>query len=219
MDKKGKNISTEKTNLFLLITLILLFCLTLFISVNYIIKYYKGKKLKDAEQLIEITTQDVNASIINNGMIEQTITNKSFEEKNEIIVEKINVIEMISNNENENKVLFNIKYDIKENDFNVNANANSKSSVLVKFSYSYDMVEWHYINNVISTNTSNIMPLVENNYDIAGLTATLNVVTDFEMFATNKETKKMYWRSETIFKNVNQIKKNKTFKANFTINT
>lgn len=210
-------VQNENSNPFLLITLILLFCITLFISVKYIVKYHEGKKLHGTEQRIEIKTKDANASIINNGLIEQVITSDSFKEEDEIILEKVNIIEMISNNEKENDISFDIKYDIIENDFKMNTNASNKSEVLVRFSYSYDNENWTYVNNALSTNNSNIMPLIGNNYDIAGLVTKLNIATDYKLSATNKELTKMYWRSETIFKNVNPIKKDKKFKANFTI--
>lgn len=210
-------VQNENSNPFLLITLILLFCITLFISVKYIVKYHEGKKLHGTEQRIEIKTKDANASIINNGSIEQVITSDSYKEDDEIILEKVNIIEMISNNEKENDISFDIKYDIIENDFKMNTNASNKSEVLVRFSYSYDNENWTYVNNALSTNNSNIMPLIGNNYDIAGLVTKLNIATDYKLSATNKELTKMYWRSETIFKNVNPIKKDKKFKANFTI--
>ena len=217
VEENKENVTNENLNPFLLITLILLFCITLFISVKYIVKYHEGKKLNGTEQRIEIKTKDANASIIKNGMIEQVITNDSFKEEDEIILEKVNIIEMISNNDNENDISFNIKYDIIENDFKMNTNASNKSEVLVRFSYSYDNETWTYVNNALSTNNSNIMPLIGNNYDIAGLVTTLNIATDYKLSATNKEITKMYWRSETIFKNVNSSKKDRAFKANFTI--
>lgn len=217
VEENIENVQNENSNPFLLITLILLFCITLFISVKYIVKYHEGKKLHGTEQRIEIKTKDANASIINNGSIEQVITSDSFKEEDEIILEKVNIIEMISNNEKENDISFDIKYDIIENDFKMNTNASNKSEVLVRFSYSYDNENWTYVNNALSTNNSNIMPLIGNNYDIAGLVTKLNIATDYKLSATNKELTKMYWRSETIFKNVNPIKKDKKFKANFTI--
>lgn len=217
MNKRVENVNEEKTNVFLLTTLILLFCLTLFISIRYIIKYHENRELNGNEKLIEIETKEAKVSIINNGTIKQTITSESFNDKKEIIIENTNIIEMISNNANENSISFDIKYDIIKNDFKMNNITSNKSDILVKFSYSYDNENWTYVNNVISTNTSNIIPLTGNNYDVAGLITTLNVATDFELSATNKKAKKMYWRSETIFKNVNSINSTKEFEANFTI--
>ena len=214
MDKKVEN--KNEANKFLLVILSLLFCFTLYITLNYIGKYYVNKMPKNNEQLIEIKTDKVYASIINNGYVKKVIKEDSFLEENEIIIENINSIEVISNDENENKFKFNVRYDITKNDFRATTFSSNKSEVLVRFSYSFDKDEWIYINNAITTNTSNITPLIGNNYDIAGLISKLNVVTDFEITANNMKSTKMYWRSETIFKN-SKNKNSKEFNANFTI--
>ena len=215
MNKKGKQ--NKNSNKFLLITLTLLFMLTLYISIQYIVKYYNSQKLNNVDQIIEVKTKDTKVSIVNNGTIEKIITKDAFIKDKEIIIENIDSIEIMPNNKNESKTTFDIKYEILENHFKLNNSPSNKSEVLVRFSYSYDKENWTYVNNVISTNTNNIMPLTGNIYDVAGIATTLNVATDYELVSTNKETKKMYWRSETIFKNINNITEEKTFKANFTI--
>lgn len=217
MDKRVERASNNsEANRFLLVTLILLFCFTLFISIQYIAKYYINQSPKNGE-VIEIKTKDASASIINDGSIKKTITEDSFTIDNEIIIEKINTIELISNDKEESSLKFDVRYDITKNDFKENIIPSNKSEVLVRFSYSYDNEEWIYINNVISTNTSNISALIGNNYDIAGLVTKLNVVTDFEITANNQKPTKMYWRSETIFKNLEDNETAKDLNANFTI--
>lgn len=216
MDKRVEN-DKSKTNKVLLIILILLFCFTLFITIQYIIKYQESKVITGNEEIIEIKTKDTSASIINNGLIEKKITTESFGEEDEIVVENINSIEMISNEKDHSTIKFDIKYNISKNDFYANVIPSNKSEVLVRFSYSFDMKNWTYINNVISTNTSNISPLIGNNYDIAGLVTNLNVATNFELSATNKREAVIYWRSETIFKNINKIEEVKELNADFII--
>lgn len=206
-----------KTNKILLIILIMLFCFTLYITGQYIIKYNHDLKLKGNEEIIEITNSRINASIVNNGVIDENINNKSFKDGNEITIEKVNVIEIISSTEEDNKLLFDINYNINNNEFKSNVIPSNKSEVLVRFSYSYDEEEWFYINNVISTNTSNISPLIGNNYDISGLITNLRVATNFELSAKDKNKTKMYWKSETIFKNLNDNENIRNFKADFTI--
>lgn len=217
----NKRVKKKASNKFLLIILILLFCFTLYISLQYIIKYNTIKNNQNSGDVIEIKTKEFSVSILNSEKIEETITSKSFKEDNEIIVERVNYIDVIAFEENENKIKYDVKYNILKNDFKTNLISSNNSEVLVRFSYSYDNKEWIYINNVISTNSSNISPLIGNNYDIGGLITTLNVATDFELEINNINSTKMYWRSETIFKNFEsqyEVEEyEKKLDANFTI--
>lgn len=206
-----------KTNIVLLIVLILLFCFTLYITSKYVIKYNEDLKLTGNEEIIEITTKKINASIINNGFIDEQISNLNFNDEEKIVIEKENIIEIISSDNEDNTLKFNINYNILVNDFKMNAIPTNKSEVLVKFAYSFDGDEWIYINNVISTNNSNISPLIGNTYDIAGLVSNLRVVSNYELGIKNKEKTKMYWKCETIFKNIDKSETVKNFKADFTI--
>lgn len=206
-----------KTNKVLLVVLILLFCFTLFITSSYIIKYNNELKINGNEEIIEITNKKINASIINNGTIDEKISSLVFEDEKKIVIEKENVIEIISSDDEDNTIEFNINYNILVNEFKTNLIPTNKSEVLVKFAYSYDGDNWTYINNVISTNISNISPLIGNTYDIAGLVTNLRVATNYELGMKDKEKTKMYWKSETIFKNLDQSEAVKHFKANFTI--
>lgn len=213
----NKKVEKNEANKFLLVVLSLLFCFTLYITLNYVGKYYYNQKPKDNEEIIEVKTEKISASIINSGTIKQTISEDSFGDKKEIIIETIDSIEVLSNEDKENIFNYNVRYDITKNDFHANTILSNRSEVLVRFSYSYDNKEWIYINNAITTNTSNITPLIGNNYDIAGLITKLNVATNFEIKANNKNATKMYWRSETIFKNLDNLEDAKELNANFTI--
>jgi len=215
MSKKGD--IDNKVHKFLLVTLILLFFFTLFISISYIIKYTKESSLHKNGEIIEIKTEKINSTIINNGIIESIINKESFKDKNEIVLENINIIELKPNTKDNGKIKYDVKYNIYINDFKQNVISTRKSEVLVRFSYSFDNENWIYTNNVITTNTSNISPLIGNNYDISGITTNLNIATNQELSTTNNKATKMYWRSETIFKNNDDFEGNKNFKANFTI--
>lgn len=213
-NSKTKN---NKTNYVLLTILILLFCFTFYITTQYVKKYNNTFKSKANEEIIEIKKDNVKVSIINNKEIEKTISSESFENGNEVIVENINIIEVISNSNENNKVKYDVKYNIIENDFENNFISTSKSEVFVRFAYSFDNENWQYINNVITTNSSNIIPLINNKFDIAGLKTNLNVATNYELSTIAGNYSKMYWKSETIFRNTEKNNGNKKFKANFTI--
>lgn len=223
MDKREENKLQDtinkknNTNKFLLITLIILFFITLYISIQYIIKYQVSKMPDENEQIIEIKTKETNATIINNGVIEKKIDNNTFASEKEVIIENINAIEMISNNNDHSSIKFDVKYNISKNDFKENDIANNNSEVLVRFSYSFDNKNWTYVNNVISTSSSNISPLIGNTYDIAGLVTDLKVATNYELSSNNKSSAIMFWRSETIFKDMKNNNNNKELKANFII--
>ena len=225
MNKKDDFLTEDKykrkssiTNKCLLISLILLFFFTLYISIQYIMKYQEVKKPKENEEIIEIVTKESTGNIINNGIISEKITHDSFASKDEIVVENINIIKVRANEDKSSNIKFDVKYNIIKNDFFENLIPTNNSEVLVRFSYSFDNKNWTYINNVISTNSSNISPLVGNNYDIAGLITNLKVATNFELATTNsRKDAVMYWRSETIFNNLNNYINDKELEANFTI--
>lgn len=214
MEKSEKN---EKS-LVLLTILIILFCLTFYITAQNVIKYYiNQKELEKNNEVIKISNKKSNVTIVNSGDIKETISKNSFNNNDEYVVEKINYIEAIGNNKEDSTFKINLKYNILENEFQNNMIATNKSEVLVRFSYSYDNDNWTYLNNVISTNSSNISPLIGNYYDIAGLITNLNIVTNYEIEISSEKKEKVYWRSETIFKKINDEDEDKKFKANFTI--
>jgi len=211
MNKKSGKKETSEQNTFLLIILILLFIFTLYISVRYISRYNDNGKIGKNEEIVKINRQEYLTTIINNGYVEEDITEDFFSE-DEIIVENINKIKLSPNNSNGGEVFYNVKYYIEENSFD------NPKEVLVKFAYSTNKKDWKYINNVISTVTSNISPLIGNVYDISDLNGNLYVQSNVKLDTKNREEKIIYWKSETIFKkNKNSTKENK-FVANFTIN-
>lgn len=216
MEKKETN--KNDINILLLIILVMLFCFTFYITVQYVISYHVNENDRDKNsEIIEISNKSINGTIVNCGDIKEVLNKESFTNEKEMVVEKINTLEVKANTLEDTTIKVNIKYNIIENNFQSNLIATNKSPVLVRFSYSYDLEEWQYINNVISTNSSNISPLIGNNYDIAGLITTLNVATNFEVKVNSKDNTKLYWRSETIFKNSDELETDKNFAANFTI--
>lgn len=215
---KNKQMEKSEKSLVLLTILIILFCLTFYITAQNVIKYYiNQKELEKNNEVIKISNKKSNVTIVNSGDIKETISKNSFNNNDEYVVEKINYIEAIGNNKEDSTFKINLKYNILENEFQNNMIATNKSEVLVRFSYSYDNDNWTYLNNVISTNSSNISPLIGNYYDIAGLITNLNIVTDYEIEISGEKKEKVYWRSETIFKKINDEDEDKKFKANFTI--
>ena len=112
------------------------------------------------------------------------------------------------------KLIFDVKYDIAENTFPYNAIAKTDSSLLVRFAYSLDNENWTYVNNVISTNNSNITPLMGNYFDISGLKSTLSVKTNYELTSSPGKTEKIFWKSETVIIPNNNLKDSQ-IKANF----
>ena len=208
---------TASLNTILIVILIILFGVTLYITCRYIVEYQKNSELKVNQEVIKINTDQITASIINKGKIDEEITLQSYNENGEMVIEKINEIEIIAANETESKIEFDINYNILVNDFKVSAKPTNKSEVLVRFAYSFDGEEWTYINNVISTNTSNLSPLIGNNYDISGLITNLKVATNYELKPKDLNPLKMYWKSETLFKKIEEKENSKKFQANFTI--
>ena len=188
----------------------------LFISIN---SYQKSKTdFIPNENAIKIQRYKDNILIINNGIIDENITNDSYDKDGNYKIERIVSIQIESyKNGEDSNVQYNLKYNILENEFNKNAIPNNDSEVVVRYSYSYDLKEWNYINNVISTSESTINPLMGKTYDISGIKDNLKVATKAELKAKDGESNIIYWKSETIFKNKNNKNINKNFKVSFKI--
>lgn len=189
----------------LLIILIVLFTLTFFCSLFYIGKYYDAKLgVNDVNKLIEITTKDNNILITNNGFIDKTITEEDTKYNKEVLVEKDSVVKFTTKKtaKNDSVTNFDVRYNIKNNDFENKVIASTNNEVLVRFKYSYDNKNWQYINNVISTSDSTLKPLMGNYYDITGLVTNLKVATNFEMKNKVGKTTTIYWKCETLLKNI-----------------
>jgi len=208
----------EDTSEGLLIVLITIFVFTLAFTIGIIYDYYQKDNSQTIDK-IEVSTQNSDVLITNDGDIKETITNDSFSEKKALVIEKINAIKLTTkaDSEEDGVISFDIKYEILENDFQNNIFATNNSDVLVRFSYSYDKEEWTYVNNVISTSNSTLNPLMGNYYDIAGLKTVLNVATNSKLTSAPGEKKIIYWRSETTFKNPSKKDYNNNYVANFRI--
>ena len=206
----------DKSQYFLLAILIVLFGLTFFSCLYYIGDYYKEKYdyNKNAEN-IAINNKKINALITNNGTVDFKVTDDNAEEE-KIVLESLSSVTLTTNNTSKSngKLIFDVKYDITENTFPYNAVAKTDSSLLVRFAYSVDNENWTYVNNVISTNNSNITPLMGNYFDISGLKSTLSVKTNYELTSSPGKTEKIYWKSETVII-PNSNLKDSQIKANF----
>ena len=110
----------------------------------------------------------------------------------------------------------NVKYNITNNEFRNQTLASTNNDVLVRFMYSYDNENWEYINNVISTTDSTLNPLMGSYYDISGLTTNLKVVTNMEIKNKVGKTTTMYWKCETLLKNISD-NINKNISADFIV--
>lgn len=220
-DKKIRKVAYSKNSsqILLLFVLIILFGFTLFCTLVYVGDYYKNKEeLKKSSEIIEINTAKGNATIINSGKINKIISNEDVATNENITLENMVTIELKTNanSENDSSIYFDIKYDIKKNDFPYHFIASNDSDSLVRFSYSYDNKEWHYVKNVISTTDSTLNPLMGNYYDIAGLTTTLRIVTNIKLTSKPGKSTKMYWKCETLIKN-NKDNIDKEIEADFKI--
>jgi len=221
-DLKIKRIAHLKnpSQKFLLCVLILLFCFLLCASILIINSYnIKNNKKINSGEIIEVKSPKNHVLISNYGKINESITTKSFENSEDLIITKINTITLTTSKEAKEKgnIKFNIKYDISENSFKKNDIATNDSDLLVRFSYSFDNNNWIYVNNVISTLDSTLNPLMGNYYDIAGLINTLSVATNYDLSADINNSAKMYWRVETIIKNTHNKKINNKLVADFKI--
>lgn len=215
--KKVAN-SKNENQTFLLILLSVFFIGMLICSFIWVDSFYKERD-RSKEEIIEIKNDKNTILIVNNGEINEELTINSFNNEETLVVEKINTLEMSTKNDasNEGSIKYNVRYQIQENSFVKEGVDNTDSSILVKFSYSYDNENWTYINNVISTDTSTILPLMGKNYDIRGIVTTLKIATDEVLACQPGESKKIYWRSETIFRNFKDKEIVKNYRANFKI--
>lgn len=221
-DLEIKKVAYEKNNSqkILLYALTTLFFIMLSISIIFINNYYKNKNQssKDSE-FIEINNYKNNALITNHGEINKKITKDSFEEDEDLVIERINSIELLTNKnaKKDGVITFDVKYKLLKNSFNRNEYAHNNSNLLVRFSYSFDNEEWTYVKNVISTSNSTLSPLMGNYYDVAGINSVLKVATNYELTSKPGESIKMYWRSETIIKNNQNSEVTNELVANFEI--
>lgn len=226
-DKEIKKVAYFKNSqqILLLITLIILFSLTFFCTLFYIGKYYDAKLgVNDESKLIEINTKDNNVLITNNGYINKTIKEDDTKYNKEHLITKTSTIKFTTKKtaKSDGVINFDVKYNIKNNDFDNKVIASTNNEVLVRFKYSYDNENWQYINNVISTSDSTLKPLMGNYYDITGLVTNLKVSTNNEMKNKVGETTTMYWQCETLLKNIrDNIGKNITaeFKVDYRDNS
>ncbi len=206
-DKEDKTIkkvahsrSQNYSNIILLFILIVLFGFTLYCTLVYVGGFYKEKEdLRKSSEIIEIKTNKGNAVITNTGKIERSITGQDIINRENVVLENVTSIELNTNSSSDSdaKFYFDVKYNIKKNDFPYHIIATNDSDILVRFSYSFDNENWTYVNNVISTNDSTLNPMMGSYYDIAGLTTTLKVSTNHVIAGEPGTSKKMYWKSET----------------------
>lgn len=200
----------------LLIILIILFALTLFCACFYIGKYYEAKnKVKGDTELIEINKEYNKSLITNNGPFEKVIDDTLDEDA---IVESYANVELTTDDDSKNDglLVYDVKYEIIKNDFPFNPIATISSGILVRFSYSFDNKEWISTGYVLTAPDLTLSPLMSNYYDIGGIVGTINVATNYELSSKPGETKKMYWKSETLIRN-NSDTVGKSFKANLKI--
>lgn len=219
-DKDIKMVANYKTTVidkYLFCFLIMLFGVTVALLLLSINDYKKSKSdFLNSENVIEIKNNKDNILIVNSLDIDEFLKNDMFQNGEDYKVERINSIRLKSEKNGEDSVVhYNIKYNIVENGF-ARADKGSLSDIYVRFAYSYDNKEWNYINNAISIQESNILPLIGNHYDIAGIKDTLKVSSKNELLVNDGEEKTVYWKCETIFKN-NYKTNNIKFKSNFVI--
>lgn len=202
---------------FLLCSIILLFVIMLGISLLFINNYYKSSsRNKYNGEIIEVKELYNNILINNNGKIEEIITSESFKNDKNLVIEKINTVELSTNKDAKSNGI--IKFDVKlvlNNDFEKNEISTNDSDLLVRFSYSYDKMNWTYINNVVRTSSSTLKPLMGNYYDVAGLQTILNISTNFELKANAGKSSKMFWRAEFVIKNKKDENIKNNLKGNF----
>ena len=193
--------SRNYAQIILLVILIILFTLTFFCTLFYISQYYDAKiNMSDNAQILEITTKYKNVVINNHGNISKTVLEEDTLYNKTIKLENISTISF-KTSKDAKKGEF-VRYNITKNDFENKAIASTNNDVLVRFMYSYDNKNWEYINNGITTATNTLTPLMGSYYDISGLTANLNVVTNFEINNKKGEETTIYWKCETLLQNI-----------------
>ena len=215
--KKVANDAFDKYDKFILCSFFFFMLISL-ITVLIVCVNNENNIFSEDKNIIEIKKYKDNILIINEGYINENITNEKFGEDSVYKIEKIISIQLKSDKNNEDsEIFYNLKYNILENDFEKNIIANNNSNVLIKFSYSYDKKNWKAINNVISTSESTINPLMGKSYDISGIIDNLKILTNYSLKAEDGSVNKIYWKSETIFQNKDNKNLNNHFKANFKI--
>lgn len=217
-DFEIRKIAYKKIDYYKRLIMILFITLIVMIISSFIVMstLYKDKKYSDDKQIIEIKNNIDNILISNISGINETLNEYSFKENKDLTIEKINTIDITTrdNSDKESKTLISIKYDILSN--NINSKKTNKN-VLVRFSYSYDGEKWTYLNNAITSNETILVPLMGNYFDVTNILGTLNVITNYEIINTPGTNKKVYWRSETVFKNNQEKEFTHNYKANFKI--
>ncbi len=209
--------SNKYTSVILLIILIVLFTLTLFCTLFYIGNYYEKKfNIKDNKEVIEVNNVKSKTLITNNGPFEKAIDDTITE--SEVNIESYANVEVNTKEDSKEngRLVFDVKYEIEKNDFVYNAISSINSDVIVRFSYSFDNETWENVNYVISTPFSTIDAITSNFYDVGGITGNINVATNYELTSKPGESKKMYWKSETIIRN-RESTVGKVYRANFKI--
>lgn len=203
---------------FLLALLIILFLGMLTCSFLLVHNFYQ-KRDNASSEVIEIKNDKNKILIVNNGNIKENLSLSSFNNEETLKIEKVNSVNINTSSDAKTNglVKYNVKYIINKNDFPKMGNDTTDSEILVRFAYSYDLEEWTYINNVISTTTSTIMPLMGKNYDISGINSTLSVISGEELESKPGENKTIHWKSETIIRNFKNENIVRNIEADFKI--
>lgn len=184
-----------------------IFVAILICSIWQIYNYVEKKKTYEGiNKVVEISSGDSKLEIFNDNFVPDYKTSGIYNEnKTEATVQNINRLELSLDKDIKSKIIYNynVRYRIYDNlsEYSIDNNP----TLLVRFSYSTDNKNWTYVNNVISTTNSTLMPLMGNYYDITNLETTLNVATNLEIAGKKEEVKTIYWRAETIFKNLDNV--------------
>lgn len=188
-----------------------IFVAILICSIWQIYNYVEKKRTYEGfNKTVEISSRDSKLVIFNDNYVPSYKNAGIFnEDRTEATVQNVSRLELSLNKDLKSKVVYNynVRYRIYDNLSKYSIDNNP--SLLVKFSYSTDNKNWTYVNNVISTTNSTLMPLMGNYYDITGLETTLNVATNLEI-AGKDETKTIYWRAETFYKCLDSVDSNLT---------
>lgn len=214
--KKVAHSNTREYALYII--LIILFGFTFYSALVYIGKYYNNKKEQELySEVIKINKNDDRIVISNNGELNKVLSVEDDNNAEDIVIENVDLIEITSKDiKNINTYLFDVRYNILENEFPKNVVATNDSNILVRFAYSYDQENWNYIDNAISINDNNMKPLIGGLYDLSGVIGNIKVATNFQIKSNPYEPVKVYWKSETIMK-YNNDNLGKKIKADFKI--
>ena len=214
--KKVAHSNTREYALYII--LIILFGFTFYSALVYIGKYYNNKKEQELySEVIKINKNDDRIVISNNGELNKVLSVEDDNNAEDIVIENVDLIEITSKDiKNINTYLFDVRYNILENEFPKNVVATNDSNILVRFAYSYDQENWNYIDNAISINDNNMKPLIGGLYDLSGVVGNIKIATNFQIKSNPYEPVKVYWKSETILK-YNNDNLGKRIKADFKI--